>query len=258
MSLDGIVGYKHFADYFSAFRGHYVVIGGIATMFSLEVAGQPSRPTKDIDLVILANPDITFADRLREYVTLGGYEIEGDSGSSSQNFRFRRPKNTAFPFQIEIFSTWPIDLQLHEDQKIIPFSTSPGLKSLSAILMDRDYFMLVRDNVTQNGAVPLLTVDALIPLKVKAFLDLDERRAKGEQVDKKEIKKHRNDVLRLSSILGDVKRDLPPSVALDLKNFFECPEVLALGDSTIADVTRRRDLSIEQIRRMVLLHFDLY
>ena len=78
MSLDEVVGFEHFAKFFSGFRDHYVVIGGIATIFSLESAGAPGRPTKDIDLVVLANPNKPFADKLREYVTLGSYQIESD------------------------------------------------------------------------------------------------------------------------------------------------------------------------------------
>ena len=55
MSLDNVVGFEHFVKFFSEFRDHYVVIGGIATIFSLEAAGALGRPTKDIDLVVLAN-----------------------------------------------------------------------------------------------------------------------------------------------------------------------------------------------------------
>ena len=41
----------------------------------------------------------------------------------------------------------------------------------------------------------------LIPLKALAWLDLTERRKKGEQVDSKSIVKHKNDIFRLYRVI---------------------------------------------------------
>ena len=46
--------------------------------------------------------------------------------------------------------------------------------------------------------VTVLDLDHLILFKMKAWLDLSERKANGEPVDSKNIKKHKNDVLRLA------------------------------------------------------------
>ena len=46
--------------------------------------------------------------------------------------------------------------------------------------------------------VHVLAAVYLIPFKVKAWLDLAKRKAHGEQVDSKDIRKHRNAVLRLT------------------------------------------------------------
>ena len=40
----------------------------------------------------------------------------------------------------------------------------------------------------------------LIPFKAKAWMDLTDRRAAGEHVDSKNIKKHKNDVFRKKQI----------------------------------------------------------
>ena len=53
----------------------------------------------------------------------------------------------------------------------------------------------------------------LIPLKAKAWIDLNERKVSGGQVDSKDIRKHKNDVLRLSALLlPDVILDLPDAL----------------------------------------------
>ena len=41
----------------------------------------------------------------------------------------------------------------------------------------------------------VLNAEHIIPFKAKAWLDLTERKANGEHVDSRDIKKHKNDVL---------------------------------------------------------------
>ena len=40
-------GLDKFREYMSGFRSHYVVIGGLATVLTLEDRGLPARATKD-------------------------------------------------------------------------------------------------------------------------------------------------------------------------------------------------------------------
>ena len=49
--------------------------------------------------------------------------------------------------------------------------------------------------------IPVLSPTCLIPFKAKAWLDLKERKLNGEQVDSKNIKKHKNDVFRLAQLI---------------------------------------------------------
>lgn len=137
---DEVHGLKHFTDFFTQLSDHYVIIGGIATNYFLGANDLITRRTKDIDLVVLANPNQLFADKIRDYVTQGRYQIETDSTGKKRNYRFRNPGEVDYPKQIEIFSSAPLELALGVDQRIVPFVTSPGLESLSAILMDADYF----------------------------------------------------------------------------------------------------------------------
>ena len=52
----------------------------------------------------------------------------------------------------------------------------------------------------------------LIPFKAKAWMDLTDRKEAGEHVDSKNIKKHKNDVFRLTELI-DLRSRLPLPVA---------------------------------------------
>ena len=72
--------------------------------------------------------------------------------------------------------------------------------------------------------VAILDVPYLIPFKAKAWIDLSEREAKGEQVDSKNIRKHENDIFRLSELLDqnqDPLKNIPETVKNDMSVFFE-------------------------------------
>jgi len=79
----------------------------------------------------------------------------------------------------------------------------------------------------------------------------------GEEVDQKEINKHRNDALRLSLALGEPKGALPPSVANDLRKFFEHSEVSELSPNTLRDILRRGDADITELKSIVFSHFNV-
>lgn len=249
-------GLSHFADSFAQLREHYVIIGGIATNYFLHANDLITRRTKDIDLVVLANPNRLFADRLRTYVMQGRYQIETDSAGRKRNYRFRNPQEEIYPKQIEIFSAVPLELELGEDQRIVPFVTSPGLESLSAILMDTDYFALVKSTSFIQENVPVLSGNGLIPLKVKAFLDLDSRKRLGEKIDQSDIKKHRNDIFRLTQTLSPDVFSIAESIKNDLRAFLVHPDIVALEPSAIESIVEA-GFTIEQAKQALKEHFSL-
>ena len=80
------------------------------------------------------------------------------------------------------------------------------MSSLSAILLNEGYYELLVDNRTSVGGVAALSVEGPIPFKAKAWLDLSERRAGSQSVDEKSVKKHRNDICRLATLLTGSER----------------------------------------------------
>ena len=66
------------------------------------------------------------------------------------------------------------------------------------------------------------STEALICLKARAFIDLTARKENGENIDNKNIKKHKNDIVRLTFILPTNRTvELPDEIAKDLKAVIE-------------------------------------
>jgi hypothetical protein len=64
----------------------------------------------------------------------------------------------------------------------------------------------------------------LIPFKAKAWLDLSDRKTAGEQIDSKNIRKHKNDVFRLSELLNLNQEHIafiPEPIQADMRSFLE-------------------------------------
>ncbi len=73
---------------------------------------------------------------------------------------------------------------------------------------------------TVIDGVPILDAMHLIPFKDKAWLDLRQRKETGAKVDSKNIRKHKNDVIRLSMLLRENDTlDLPQAIRNDMKDF---------------------------------------
>ena len=139
---------------------------------------------------------------------------------------------------------------------MVPFATTPGLESLSAILMDEGYFALVKATGVVREGMPLLSGDGLVPLKARAFLDLDQRRRRGERIDQADVKKHRNDVLRLTRTFGLESFDLSESIKNDLRVFINHPEIKALDIGTLLSIVPGVD-SVEAVLQLMIEHFKL-
>ena len=80
---------------------------------------------------------------------------------------------------------------------IEPIPVSEELSSLSAIMLDNDYYELTASSSTIQDGLRVATPVALIGLKTRAYLNLLNDRASGKQVNSKDIKKHKTDVLKL-------------------------------------------------------------
>ena len=98
---------------------------------------------------------------------------------------------------IELFSRRP-DFQIdHPEIHLTPLPVSDELSSLSAIMLDDNYYWLMLAGRKTVDGVSVLGAEYLMLFKMKAWLDLRQKKAKGEHVNKDDVKKHKNDVFRL-------------------------------------------------------------
>ena len=92
---------------------------------------------------------------------------------------------------IELFSGRVDAIELPEDAVLTPLPLDDEISSLSAILMDSDYYQFLQEGKVVLNDIPILDAGYLIPFKAKAWLDLTERKEQGEHVDSKNIRKHK-------------------------------------------------------------------
>ena len=199
-------GIDKFRERFAGHEGEYVLIGGSACDLLFGEAGQDFRATKDLDLVLLVEALTPgFGRAFWDFVREGGYENKQASSGRPQFYRFSKPKDPSFPTMLELFARTNLELA-DAGSGLAPIHIDDEVSSLSAILLDEDYYRLLVDNRTLVDGVAVLSVEGLIPFKAKAWLDLSERRAAGQGVDEKSVKKHRNDVCRLATLLTGGER----------------------------------------------------
>jgi hypothetical protein len=217
-----IKGLDKFNEYFSDFRGHYILIGGAASDLVLENAGIAFRATKDLDIVLcLEALDVDFAKAFWVFIKAGGYENQQRSSGKKIFYRFDHPQDDTFPFMLELFSRTPDTLVPGDDSQLTPIPVSDEITSLSAILLDNDYYQFIHQHKMEIQGVPVVSEACLIPLKAKAWLDLSDRVAAGGKVDSRDIKKHKNDVFRLFQIMPpDLRIELPESIKKDMDRYF--------------------------------------
>ena len=214
-------GLDVFRRHFDGLSHHYVLIGGAACEIVMEEVGLDFRATKDLDLVILVEAlDAEFGARFWAFVEAGGYQQRERSGGGREFYRFQRPADPHFPAMLELFSRAPDAITPAAGSTLTPLPIDEDIASLSAILLDDAYYSALVENARTVDGVAVLDERMLIPFKAKAHLDLAARRAAGEPVDQKTVRKHRADVFRLLQLLSDEERvALPDSITADLTAF---------------------------------------
>lgn len=214
-------GIEKFKEYFKNYVGNYVIIGGTACDIILDDAGLNPRATKDIDIILIVEAlNAEFVQQFWGFIKAGNYEKQEKSPDDRKYYRFIKPENTEFPFQIELFSRTPDILDLKEGSHLTPIPIDDDLSSLSAILLNESYYGFTIDHSRIEDDINIANTEALICLKAKAFLDMLKRKENKEKVSEKEIKKHKNDIFRMAATLAENDIfELPEEIKTDIKSF---------------------------------------
>lgn len=236
-----VKGLDRFKEHFAGYSDRYVLIGGTASSLSIEEMGGEFRATKDLDLVLcLESLDREFAEVFWKFIRLGNYQNRQKSTGKRLFYRFYDPEVEGFPEMLELFARVPDALDLRGESDITPIPVDEEISSLSAILMNSDYYEFVMVHRTTLDGLSLLKAGGLIPLKARAYVDLSNRKAYGESVDSKNIRKHKNDIIRLFTVLDrEVSMSLSVSLQEDLAMALERmtqdpPDLKSLGVSRMS------------------------
>ena len=230
-----IKGLEQFKVFFREFQDQYVLIGGAACDIVLSESNLSFRATKDLDMVLLVEaltPE--FGRKFWDFISAGGYENRVKSNGKPQFYRFDKPKAPDYPYMIELFSrAEPLfDSDIYVCR---PLNMGDEISSLSAILLNNDYYDLLQTGKIVLADAPVLQTTHLILFKAKAWLDLSDRKAAGQMIDEKDIRKHKNDVARLAVILtGNERCKIPENIKSDMQRFVTAfendpPDIRSLG-----------------------------
>lgn len=216
-----VKGFDSFRRHFAGYEDCYTIIGGTACDILMSDANRDFRATKDIDIILLIDARFPeFGKLFWDYIKEGGYRCGRKKEQKPQFFRFTEPQAVGYPVMIELFSRRP-DFQLnHEDTYLTPLPITEDVSSLSAIMLDDDYYQLMLDGRRTIDGVSVLDTEYLMLFKAKAWIELTDHKARGNHVNDRDLRKHRADVLRLYNIADPRKRiQLPDKVRSEMKRF---------------------------------------
>lgn len=149
---------------------------------------------------------------------------------------------------VELFARAPDGLRPAEGSQLTQIPLDEAVSSLSAILLDDEYYEFIITGRREVDGLPWVGEDRLILLKAIAWLELNARKEQGEPVDSRDIRKHLNDVLRLAQLLTPASRiPLAQKIADDMTRFLMAvaadpsvdPKSLQLGNVTVAEIVDR-------------------
>lgn len=200
-----VVGIDNFIERFKDYTDCYTIIGGAACDILMTEADIDFRATKDIDMIVIMEARYKeFTKVLWDYILEGGYRFGWKNSDEVHFYRFTEPK-PGYPLMIELFSKEP-DYISDVPTGIVPLHIDDETSSLSAILLNEDFYnFMLKGRRTILGA-SVLGAEYLIPFKMYAWLDLKDRKARGEHVNERDLKKHKNDVFRLLQIVEPGKK----------------------------------------------------
>lgn len=215
-----VKGIDVFRDYFNEYMDQYVLIGGAACDISFHENEVDFRVTKDLDVVLVVEAlTKEFASRFWTFIQDGKYRNKVRSNGKPQFYRFDKPEAAGYPAMIELFSR--SEWELEPEAVLTPIHIDDSVSSLSAILLNDDYYKLLLEGKTVIDGVFLLRLTGLVLFKAKAWLDLNEKIARGVHVDSRDIKKHRNDIIRIASEMVLEQCNLSGEVRTDMLKFIE-------------------------------------
>lgn len=250
-----VKGLDLFKAHFAAYNDCYVLIGGTACSILFDEAEVTFRETKDLDIVLcLEAMDAEFVRSFWDFVRAGKYQNKQKSTGEKQFYRFKDPEDPSYPVMLELFSRKPDILTIADVSELTPIPVDEDVSSLSAILLNDDYYKFIKSGTEKIDGLPLVTAEYLIPLKAIAWLDLSARKAAGADIDSNKIKKHRNDVFRLYQLLTSTTTvELPASIRADMQRFMDTIAGQPPVDTKALKIRATADVILDALKKIYSL-----
>lgn len=243
-----------FKKQFSDYREQYILIGGTACDLLLAEAGLGFRPTKDIDMVLIVEALTSeFAAAFWQFIEAGGYQARQRSTGKPEFYRFVKPKMPEYPSMIELFARPGSNVEFSYSGHLAPLHIDDETSSLSVILLNEAYYAFLLNGRTTSDGISVLDAAHLIPMKMKAWLDLTDKKSKGLHVNDRDLRKHRQDIFRLFPLLsGDVKIPTPVEVYHDIGQFIAQMEKLPFEPKQIG-LNRGKEDILEVYKKIYIV-----
>ena len=162
-----VPGIDSFREKFKDYTDYYTIIGGTACDILLSKADLPFRATKDIDMILIMEDNFPeFASVFWEYIKEGGYKCGWKNEQNMHFYRFTEGK-FGYPTMIELFSRKP-GYHLEIEEGIIPIHIDDDTSSLSAILLNDDFYKFMMSGRRVVDGIGVLGAEHLIPFKTYA------------------------------------------------------------------------------------------
>lgn len=219
-------GLDKFKEAFEAYSDNYVIIGGTACEMVMSGTAVRPRATHDIDMIVVVEKMTAgFANAFWQFIRDGGYRPEKHHAAEGEKpkyelYRFVDGK-AGYPRMIELLSRHPDILGEPQGLVIEPIPIEESSYSLSAIIMDDDFYHFTIEHSRLTDGIRHADPAALVALKARAYLNLLQERKDGRQVNSKDIKKHRSDVLKNVAIIENEAVTTSPAIVSCIKEFVE-------------------------------------
>ena len=249
-----VPGIDSFREKFKDYTDYYTIIGGTACDILLSEADLPFRATKDIDMILIMEDNFPeFASVFWEYIKEGGYKCGWKNEQNMHFYRFTEGK-FGYPTMIELFSRKP-GYHLEIEEGIIPIHIDDDTSSLSAILLNDDFYKFMMSGRRVVDGIGVLGAEHLIPFKMYAWINLLDRKRAGEHVNEKDLKKHKYDVFRLLQIVtAGTKVESEGLVTESIHRYVE--EISAVDESEVRllqmGMPFDRDRGVELLKEIYL------
>lgn len=105
----------------------------------------------------------------------------------------------------------------------------------------------MKQKIELNGLI-IADVSCIIPLKARAWIDNKKRRENGENIQWGDIKKHKNDIYKLSQLLKiGMLSEVPKIIQRDIRKFVAEIE----EDDNLLKKLGIRNTTMDQIKQML-------